>query len=463
MTNNANQKAGQGAQSSGEELPTSIVGSSPHGPADTQPAWNPRNYPVPANEDARIAALLEYGILDTPDDPAFNDLARIAATLCGAPVALINLVDRDRQWTKASFGMARRTVPRGYSICTQVIAQSDDVFAVIDLAADDRFADHPIVTRSPHMRFYAAAPVVTEDGYALGTVCVFGSEARASLEPDHADALRAVARQIMALIELRRERTALNEANVRLETAVDRLQDVSRRKTEIISDVSHEFRTPLTTILGYAELIRDETLEPAEIHEFAGDIVRDVERLTRMMENVLDLERLEAGASRINITTIDLVDLITEEVTRWKSDDDTKHQITIVADHGLPTVSADHDRILQVVSNLLGNAVKYSPHGGEITISLTANPGTSEFRVEVQDHGIGIGPDSHGRIFERFARTAEAIRHGIRGTGLGLAICRQIIEGHGGRIGVESKIGEGSTFWFTLPTDRPRPIKPKSE
>lgn len=192
---------------------------------------------------------------------------------------------------------------------------------------------------------------------------------------------------------------------------------MSRRKTEIISDVSHEFRTPLTTILGYAELIRDETLEPAEIHEFAGDIVRDVERLTRMMENVLDLERLEAGASRINITTIDLVDLISEEVTRWKSDDDTKHQITVVADHGLPTVSADHDRILQVVSNLLGNAVKYSPDGGEITISLTANPGASEFRVEVQDHGIGIGPDSHGRIFERFARTAEAIRHGIRGPG----------------------------------------------
>lgn len=228
MTNNANQKAGQGGQSSGEELPTSIVGSSPHGPADTQPSWNPLNYPVPANEDARIEALLEYGILDTPDDPAFNDLARIAATLCGAPVALINLVDRDRQWTKASFGMARRTVPRGYSICTRVIAQSDDVFAVTDLAADDRFADHPIVTRAPHMRFYAAAPVVTEDGYALGTVCVFGSEARTTLEPDHADALRAVARQIMALIELRRERTALNEANARLETVVDRLQDVKR-------------------------------------------------------------------------------------------------------------------------------------------------------------------------------------------------------------------------------------------
>ena len=462
MTKNANQTAGQGRQSSGEALPTSIVWDPPDGPADTQPDWNPRNFPVPVDEDARIASLLGYSILDTPEDPAFNDLARIAATLCGAPVAMINLVDRERQWTKASFGMARLTVPRGYSICTQVIAQSGDVFAVTDLAADDRFAHHPIVIRSPHMRFYAAAPVVTEDGYALGTVCVFGSAARTSLEPEHAEALRAVARQIMALIELRRERTALNEANARLETMVDRLQDVSRRKTEIISDVSHEFRTPLTTILGYAELIRDETLEPSEIHEFAGDIVRDVERLTRMMENVLDLERLEAGASRINTTTVDLGDLITEEVTRWTSDGDTKHQINIVMDPDLPTVSADHDRILQVVSNLLGNAVKYSPDGGEITISLTAIAGAQEFRVEVQDHGIGIGPDSHRRIFERFARTAEAIRHGIRGTGLGLAISRQIIEGHGGRIGVDSKIGEGSRFWFTLPTDRARPIKPKS-
>lgn len=462
MTINANQTAGRGGQSAGEALPTSIAGDAPDGSAGTQPDWNPRNFPVPENDDARIAALLEYGILDTPDDPAFNDLARIAATLCGAPVAMINLVDRDRQWTKASFGMARRTVPRGYSICTQVIAESDDVFAVTDLAADDRFAHHPLVARSPHMRFYAAAAVLTEDGYALGTVCVLGSEARTSLEPEHAEALRAVASQIMALIELRRERTALNKANARLETVVARLQDVSRRKTEIISDVSHEFRTPLTTILGYAELIRDETLEPTEINEFAGYIVRDVERLTRMMENVLDLERLEAGASRINATTIDLVDLITEEVTRWKSDNDAKHQINVVADAGLPTVSADHDRILQVVSNLLGNAVKYSPDGGEVTIAVSSDNVASEFRVEVQDHGIGIGPDSHGRIFERFARTAEAIRHGIRGTGLGLAICRQIIEGHGGRIGVESKIGEGSTFWFTLPTDRARPVKLKA-
>lgn len=418
---------------------------------------------MPANEDARLEALFEYGILDTPDDPAFNDLARIAATLCDAPVAFINLIDRDRQWTKASFGMARQTVPRNYSICTQVIAQSDDVFAVTDLAADDRFADHPIVTRPPHMRFYAAAPVVTGDGYALGTICVIGSEERTSLEPEHAEALRAVARQIMALIELQRERTALNEANARLKTLVARLEEVSRRKTEIISDVSHEFRTPLTTILGYAELIQDETLEPTEVQEFAGDIVRDVGRLTRMMENVLDIERLEAGASRINTTTIDLVDLITKEVARWQSDDGTKHRINVVADASLPTVCADHDRILQVVSNLLANAVKYSPDGGEINVAMSAGCATPEFRVEVQDHGIGIGPDSHALIFERFARTAEAIRHGIRGTGLGLAICRQIIEGHGGRIGVESKIGEGSTFWFTLPIERARPFNPKPE
>jgi signal transduction histidine kinase len=320
------------------------------------------------------------------------------------------------------------------------------------LATDARFDSHPIVAGAPHLRFYAAAPIVTDDGYAIGTVCVMDAAPRPDLTSDDAEALRAVARQAMALIELRRDRATIRSANLRLEEANARLEDVSRRKTEIISDVSHEFRTPLTTILGYAELIRDENLEPDATREFADDIVRDVQRLTRMMENVLDLERLEARAAAFRPVAVDLPSLLEDEVARWEVDEAaTTHAVSLSVKVGLPRVLADADRLAQVVRNLLANAVKYSPDGGAVDVRAEPTTDGRFVRVSVADHGIGISTDGQARIFERFARTQEAIGRGIRGTGLGLAICRQIIELHGGTIGVESIVGEGSTFWFTVP------------
>lgn len=425
-------------------------------PPPLLPVHRARQFPVEPRDAERVAALLEYGILDTPEDPAFNDLARVAATLCATPVAMVNLVDSDRQFMKAAYGFARLDAPRGLSFCAHAILDPGHVLEITDLSADDRFAAHPIVAGAPHVRFYAAAPIVTEDGHAIGTVCVLDVAPRPSLSEDQAESLAALARQAMALIELRRDRAMVRRANDRLEEANARLEDVSRRKTEIISDVSHEFRTPLTTILGYAELIRDEDLEPDESRTFAADIVRDVERLTRMMENVLDLERLEARATAFRPVPVGLHVLLQDEVDRWEFDDAAEgHPISLSVREGLPPVRADADRIAQVVRNLLANAIKYSPDGGAVDVRAESTLDVRMVRVSVTDHGIGISPEGQARIFERFARTPEAVARGIRGTGLGLAICRQIIELHGGAIGVESVPGQGSTFWFTVPVAPP--------
>jgi signal transduction histidine kinase len=429
-----------------------VAGRVPQPVVATLPVHTPRSYPVVPRDKERLDALGEYGILDTPEDPAFNDLARIAATLCNAPVAMVNLVDHERQFMKAAYGFTRRDVPRELSFCAHAIIEPARVLAVPDLASDARFESHPIVAGAPHLRFYAAAPIVTEDGYAIGTVCVMDVAPRSDLTSDDAEALRAIARQAMSLIELRRDRAMVRNANQRLEEANARLEDVSRRKTEIISDVSHEFRTPLTTILGYAELIRDEKLDLEETREFADDIVRDVQRLTRMMENVLDLERLEARATAFRPMPVELPSLLEDEVGRWEVDEAAaNHAVSLSVKFGLPQVLADADRIAQVVRNFLANAVKYSPDGGAVDVRAELTTDGKFVRVSVADHGIGISPDGQARIFERFARTQEAIGRGIRGTGLGLAICRQIVELHGGKIGVESVVGQGSTFWFTVP------------
>jgi diguanylate cyclase (GGDEF)-like protein len=153
------------------------------------------------DENARLQALRHYGILDTPLEQAFDDLARLARHICAAPIAMISFVERERQWFKAEIGMGRRETPIEQSVC-RVAIQSSGVFVVPDLLSDARFASNPLVTQHPHVRFYAGAPLVTPDGFALGTVCVLDYEPR-ELNLPQQKMLDMLARQVMRLLELK--------------------------------------------------------------------------------------------------------------------------------------------------------------------------------------------------------------------------------------------------------------------
>ncbi len=226
------------------------------------------------------------------------------------------------------------------------------------------------------------------------------------------------------------------------------LERLNTLKSEFVSMVSHEFRTALVGIQGFSELIRDEELERAETKELAGDINNDAMRLNRMIGEMLDLDRMEAGKIRLQIKPINMNLLLTGAVERAQVTTST-HEFETDLDLAAPLVNGDSDRLIQVISNVLSNAIKYSPPGGEIKVGTKVVDGTVV--VSVRDHGLGIPAEFINRLFGRYERF-ESNRSGkVAGTGLGLAISRQIVELHGGKMWVESAVGSGSTFFFAIP------------
>jgi diguanylate cyclase (GGDEF)-like protein len=180
--------------------------------------------PLPANETARLQALSEYQILDTVPEPAYDDLTLLAAQVCDTPIALISLIDSDRQWFKSRQGLAVAEIPREVAFCAHTILQGD-LLIVPDALRDDRFAANPFVKGDPHVRFYAAAPLVTPEGHALGTLCVLDRKPR-ELSKEQQDALRTLSRQVMAQLELRRQVARLNRNQQALKESEARLRHV---------------------------------------------------------------------------------------------------------------------------------------------------------------------------------------------------------------------------------------------
>jgi len=239
------------------------------------------------------------------------------------------------------------------------------------------------------------------------------------------------------------------------------LEKLNEIKTEFTSIVSHEFRTALTGIQGMSELINTGGMEPAEVREYSGYIFHEAERVNRLITDMLDLDRREAGKLQMQMVPMDL-NATVEGVAARSEMLSTKHRIKTELEPNLAKVLGDSDRLVQVVTNLVSNAIKYSPDGGEILISTHFANGAVD--VSVRDHGVGIPADFVDRLFGRFERYENADK--VIGTGLGLAIARKIIEMHGGKIWVDRAEGHGSVFHFTIPaiaTATPEAKRPTSE
>ena len=239
----------------------------------------------------------------------------------------------------------------------------------------------------------------------------------------------------------------LEQGHAELEEQNAKLRESERMMSELVSIVSHELRTPLASVLGFTALLLKREFDPPERRHYLGIIDAQARRLAALLEDFLDVQRIEREGVDLARERVDLGGLLQEQAQLYEEESQLHHLELTLADRPL-YVRGDRNRLAQVVGNLLSNAIKYSPDGG--TVELGAEREDRTVRVTVRDDGLGIPLDQQDRIFTKFFR-GDAGATGITGTGLGLAVSREIVEAHGGRIGFDSRPGDGSTFWIELP------------
>jgi signal transduction histidine kinase len=252
--------------------------------------------------------------------------------------------------------------------------------------------------------------------------------------------------------KLEEKQQELEHATRDLQAANRRLQELDRMKDDFVSTVTHELRTPLTSIRAFSEILHDhEDIDPAERHRFLGLIIKESERLTRLINQVLDLAKLESGHADWQTTELDVNEIVADAVSATSQVFKARGvDVQVMPGPRVAPVLADRDRVMQVMLNLLSNAVKFSPEGaGRVEVRVSEDD--ANVRIDVRDNGVGISREHQGVIFEKFRQVGDTLTEKPAGTGLGLAICRQIVGHFGGVLSVESEPGRGSVFTFTLP------------
>ena len=243
----------------------------------------------------------------------------------------------------------------------------------------------------------------------------------------------------------------VNRMNDELQRLYKELEAASKHKSEFLANMSHELRTPLNAIIGFSQVLREGISGEinAKQQEYLDDILTSANHLLALINDVLDLSKVEAGHVDLQVAPFSLQDALERGVSMVRERATTDGvQVTLHANGGLDVVTGDERRIRQVIFNLLSNAVKFTPSGG--LVDVAAAQANGEVRVSVTDTGPGIAAEDLDRIFEEFQQTEAGARH-QEGTGLGLALSKCFVEMHGGRIWCDSEIGRGSTFVFTLP------------
>ncbi|HTI58137.1 GAF domain-containing sensor histidine kinase [Mucilaginibacter sp.] len=396
-----------------------------------------RGLPLPENETERLAALQSYHLMDSGEEKDFDAIAAIASALCHTPISLITFIDEKRQWFKARIGTALTENFRDLSFCTHTIAGKDDMMIVPDALQDPRFAGNPVVTQA-NVTFYAGVPLVNEDGYALGTLCVLDQKPH-DFSDEQIDALKGLAKQVVDKIELRRKVALLEKTNQELINANVLIQ-------KFASMAAHDIKNPLSSIKLTSQALKGRR----EIQQSAG-CLRLVDMNISATENMLELVNEMMAYSKNPALLLekkqefDLNALIAKIVT-----------LLVVPENIRIVVPGTRHRLYfsivafdQILINLLSNAIRYNDKN-EGLIQIRFVEKSEYYLLEIEDNGIGIPEAYIDRIFDYNFTLKIKDRFNCEGSGIGLSTVKDLLFLLNSSISVTSAQGVGSVFTVRL-------------
>ncbi len=312
----------------------------------------------PGNEEERLQKLYSYEILDSLPESRFDDLAALAAKTLGRPIALISFVDKDRQWLKARFGLEVTETPREHAFCAYTILDHKP-FVVENAVEHPRVSDNPLVTGEPHIRFYAGAPIITSDDYALGSLCVIDQEA-GKISEEELEILEGFARQVAVQLEYTFALKRLAEANGKLVYEQKQAQVAKVAKSKFLANLSHELRTPMNAIMGFTDRLKKRLSDtiPERDMDSLETVSRNANTLLEMINNLIDISRLEAGAvtaAKENLPITALLKKLERRIV--DSSEQLSPEFLFDADTLTEEILADDELLLRALLQLAANVV----------------------------------------------------------------------------------------------------------
>ncbi|MCA9592370.1 MAG: GAF domain-containing protein [Myxococcales bacterium] len=379
------------------------------------------------DDAARVKALRDYEVLDTPPDILFDSITTFAASLFGVPISLVSLVDADRQWFKSKVGLSAEETSRNVSFCTHAV-EDDGPLVVSDATADPRFANNPLVLADPNIRFYAGVPLRSPEGHGLGTLCIVDSQPR-SLDADQLAQLDALAKLATSALELHRKEAILQQQ-------FDAMEHRQKTKEMLASMVVHDLRGPLTAILALA-------MSNADQSDLLRDILASARRMQRMLLDVLDICLADVECLKARTVTTDLSELV-RGIRTQLHEPLYRDRLELELPPEPAVGQLDPDLMERVLSNLIENAFRYSPAKSPVKVRVSAS--STGLEVDVVSQGEPLSAGEAAKVFSPLARGEVG-----RGHGLGLAFCKLAADAHGGSIRVEPGSPSGNRFVLALP------------
>lgn len=386
---------------------------------------------IPSDEEERLKALYRYEILNTPPEGAFNRVAALATKLFKTPVALISLVDKERVFFKAKVGLEGiSSEERGVSLCSLAVLQEEPT--VFQNAEEE-----PCLLANPHvagafgLRFYAGAPLVTADGYAIGTICVIDKTPREFSETDK-EMLKDLAAIVMDEVEIR----------------ISSIRAIRGQK-ELLHMAAHDLKNPISNIQALAELFtlkKDNQFKEKAV----GMIRQSAVKLLSLIDRLVRLSQIEDSEFVLDLQQVNAGELAKEIVKTNQTLAQKKGQVINLQVESPAIAIMDKDWMGEVFDNLINNSIKYSPEGKAIDIWLKADK--KGFYFEVKDEGLGFSEDDKAKAFKKFSRLSSQPTGEETSSGLGLSIVKNLVDLHNGTITLESKgKNKGSRIMVHIP------------